>query len=108
MAAKELDSARARRHSPWPAYRSHRRSNIRAALQRLPADGQCVWQLAAYACYMDRWSTWRSNIGGALSAVDPVLTSLDVGARPFEATNTSSDLESARLRPSGGLATTQD
>ena len=32
----------------------------------------------------------------------------DVEARPFEATNTSSDLVSARLRPSSGLVPTKD
>ena len=38
----------------------------------------------------------------------PISQAPDAGARPFEATNTSSDLVSARLRPSSGLAPASD
>ena len=108
MAAKGCDSARARRHSPGPPT-----GRIAAAIPerrfsacQLAANLFASWQ-PMHAIYMVDLAFRRWNELSAPSTQSAWQTS-DVGARPFEATNTSSDLVSARLRSSGGLAPAQD
>ena len=90
------------------AVRSHRSSHLerRFSACRLMANVLVSWQ-----------SKPTIHLYGRRSA--PTLEELSapstqqwqapgVGARPFEVTNTSSDLVSARLRPSDGLFLTKD
>ena len=77
MAAEAVDSARARRRNLWPAYRSHRSSHFerRFSACRLMAKVLVSWQ-SMHAIQLYIWSMWRSNIVGAISAIDPVLAGL--------------------------------
>ena len=77
VAAEVFDSARARRRNLWPAYRSHRSSHLerRFSACRLMANVLVSWQ-SMHAIQLYIWSIWRSNIVGAISAIDPVLAGL--------------------------------
>ena len=74
MAAKGCDSARARRHSPGPPIGRIAAANFerRFSACRL-ATYACASGQAMHAIYIR--STWRSNIGETISAVDLALAS---------------------------------